>query len=350
MARHRPAKENARQTIGSRYGRGCRSEFVGGCIAILVSSRKFAAFSMRILVSFLLLLTMMAGNARAQAAAWAVADHATGFILESSAGTKKLQIGSLTKVAMAMVVLDWADAQKRDLNEFATVPDSAVGLNTVPGVGLRAGDRITLRDLLYAALMQSDNEAAATLAVHVGSALGGRDASVAFVAQMNALARRLGMLRTRFLNPHGLDGLENSSPFSTPEDLARLTSYAMENSAFRFYVSQKERKIAILTGGGDETQYLLRNTNELLGIESIDGVKTGSTRRAGGCVIVSAARPPESRQEGDKVIITPRRLNVIVLGSANRFGVASSLLQRGWQRYDAWAAAGRPMKGWKAPR
>ena len=92
---------------------------------------------------------------------------------------------------------------------------------------------------------------------------------------------------------------------------------------------------------------MLRNTNELLGVNAIDGVKTGTTRKAGGCVAISAARPPESRQEGEKHIITPRRLNVIVLGSADRFKVASGLLQRGWQRYDAWAAAGRPMKGWK---
>ena len=123
---------------------------------------------------------------------------------------------------------------------------------------------------------------------------------------------------------------------------------AMDSSAFRFYVSQKERKITIETPLGEQTAYLLRNTNELLGVNAIDGVKTGTTRKAGGCVAISAARPPESRQEGDKHIITPRRLNVVVLGAGDRFGIASGLLQRGWQRYDAWAAAGRPLKGWKA--
>ena len=289
-------------------------------------------------------------NARAQAAAWVVADSATGFILDSSNPAKKLQIGSLTKIAMAMVVLDWADAGQRDLNEFASVPNSAAGLNTAPSAGLTPGDRVTLRDLLYAALMQSDNQAAETLAVHVGGTLGRGAAGDAFVAQMNALARRLGMARTRFLNPHGLDGMERSDPYSTAEDVAKLVAYAMDSSAFRFYVSQKERKITIETALGETTQYLLRNTNELLGVNSIDGVKTGTTRKAGGCVAISAARPPESRQEGEKHIITPRRLNVVVVGSADRFGVASGLLQRGWQRYDAWAAAGRPTKGWKAQK
>ena len=283
----------------------------------------------------------------AQAAAWVVADSSTGFILDSSNPAKKLQIGSLTKIATAMVVLDWADAEKRDVNEFASVPNSAAGLTTAPNAGLTPGDRVTLRDLLYAALMQSDNEAAETLAVHVGSTLGRGPASEAFVAQMNALARRLGMMRTRFLNPHGLDGIERSDPYSTAEDLAKLVAYAMDSSAFRFYVSQKERKITIETATAGPTTYLLRNTNELLGQNAIDGVKTGTTRKAGGCVAVSAARPPESRQEGDQHVITPRRLNVIVLGSADRFGLASGLLKRGWERYDSWAAAGRPLKGWK---
>ena len=287
-------------------------------------------------------------TASAQAAAWVVSDSTTGFVLDSSNPAKKLQIGSLTKIAMAMVVLDWVEAEKRDINEFATVPNSAAGLNTAPSAGLTPGDRVTLRDLLYAALMQSDNQAAETLAVHVGTTLGRGAPGDAFVSQMNALARRLGMMRTRFLNPHGLDGIERSDPYSTAEDLAKLVAYAMDSSAFRFYVSQKERKITIETATGEQTFYLLRNTNELLGENSIDGVKTGTTRKAGGCVAISAARPPESRQEGEKHIITPRRLNVIVLGSADRFGIARGLLQRGWQRHDAWAAAGRPLKGWKA--
>ena len=87
---------------------------------------------------------------------------------------------------------------------------------------------------------------------------------------------------------------------------------------------------------------MLRNTNELLGVDQIDGVKTGTTRKAGQCIIVSAARPPESHQQGEKFMIIPRRLTVVVLGAADRFGSARALLASGWQRYDEWAAAGRP--------
>jgi D-alanyl-D-alanine carboxypeptidase (penicillin-binding protein 5/6) len=157
------------------------------------------------------------------------------------------------------------------------------------------------------------------------------------------------MTRTRFINPHGLDRLESTLPYSTAEDLSKLTSYAMANSAFRFYVSQKERKIAILGGLNGQREYLLRNTNELLGVNAIDGVKTGSTARAGQCVIISAAKTPESRQQGEVHFVTPRRLNVVVLGASDRFKLAVSLLNRGWSLYDSWSAAGRP-KTWKAPQ
>src|SRR4029453_6332592 len=105
------------------------------------------------------------------------------------------------------------------------------------------GDRSSLRDLLSAALLQSDNAAAETLADHVGRALDGTG-TPGFIKQMNALARTLGMNNTRFTNAHGLD---DKKPFgySSAEDLAKLTAYAMKNPGFRFVVSQKERKIEI---------------------------------------------------------------------------------------------------------
>lgn len=279
--------------------------------------------------------------------AWVVADSNTGIILQSSAPSKKLQIGSLTKIATAMVALDWAEAAKADLSQLATVPPSAMNLGTQAGVGFNTGDRCSLRDLLYAALLQSDNAAAETIADHVGRAIDGSGVA-SFVKQMNALAHETGMKSTRFTNPHGLDE-QKPYPYSTAEDLAKLTAYAMKHPGFRFFVSQKERKIGYQTAGGEESQYLLRNTNELLGAGGIDGVKTGQTRKAGGCLIISAAKAPISQQDGDKVMITPRRLNVVVLGSSDRFGVANGILQRGWQLYDQWTAAGRPAK-WKAPR
>jgi D-alanyl-D-alanine carboxypeptidase (penicillin-binding protein 5/6) len=287
------------------------------------------------------------GTAAAQAAAYAIVDNTTNYVLDSQNGQKKLQVGSLTKVATAMVVMDWADAKGTDMGQMATVPASATALAGPNGVGFQAGDQCSLRDLLYAALMQSDNQAAETLAAHVGRELGsGRELPpvTSFVAQMNALARKLGMRNTRFTNPHGLDNLEKTLPYSTAEDMARLASYAMNRSAFRFYVSQTERRMNFVTVAGEQSSYMLRNTNELVGKDSIDGVKTGQTRRAGPCLMISAARPPESKQEGETHIITPRRINVVVLGAQDRFGLSRQLLAKGWGLYDGWAAAGRPMK------
>ena len=115
-----------------------------------------------------------------------------------------------------MVVLDWAAKQGGDLAQVATVPPAAFAGTRREQPGLQPGDTLTLRDLLYAALVQSDNIAAYTLADHVGRSLEaqlGRERrrrarharSIYFVRQMNALAKHLGMERTRFLNPSGVD-------------------------------------------------------------------------------------------------------------------------------------------------
>jgi D-alanyl-D-alanine carboxypeptidase (penicillin-binding protein 5/6) len=251
-----------------------------------------------------------------------------------------------------MVVLDWAAATGADLGQLATVPGTITTLASPNSIGLQPGDQITLREALYAALMQSDNQAAETIAVHVGRELGGgatdRDSSSFFTAQLNALARKLGMRETRFLNAHGLDDLESKAPYSTAADVAKLTNYALGHSGFIFYTSQKERRITWRTAAAEPTSFVLQNTNELLGQDSIDGVKTGNTRKAGPCVVLSAAQRPESKLVGEQHMITPRRLTVVVLGSANRFDVGRALVARGWSLIDQWTAAGRPTKGWKA--
>jgi D-alanyl-D-alanine carboxypeptidase (penicillin-binding protein 5/6) len=141
--------------------------------------------------------------------------------------------------------------------------------------------------------------------------------------------------------------LENKVPYSTAGDVAKLANYALGHSGFTFYTSQKERRITWRSVNTEPSTTLLRNTNELLGQNNIDGVKTGNTRKAGPCVVLSAAQRPDSREVGGQHQITPRRLTVVVLGSPNRFEVGRSLLARGWNLLDQWTAAGRPTKGWK---
>src|SRR5436190_11660348 len=261
------------------------------------------------------------------AQSYVIVDSKTGYVLEEQEPRKKLQVGSLTKIASASVVLDWAEHKSGDLNQVVTIPPEAFVGVVENNVGFQPGDSITLRDLLYAALVQSDNIAAYTLAHHVGSQLGSLLPSEvsskltpadAFVAQMNALAKQLKMERTRFVNPHGIDKNVRPMPFSTAEDMARLTRYAMNKASFRFYVSQKQRQISFDRGGG-RLNYMLRNTNELLGQNGIDGVKTGRTTRAGDCLILSTNREPELVKQGERITVYPRHLFVVLLGSTNRF-------------------------------
>src|SRR5881398_2421925 len=311
-------------------------------------SRVFMHLSRRFLiVSLAFFANASVVRPAAAAQAYVIADAQTGYILEEQEPRRKLQVGSLTKIATASVVLDWAERKSGDLNRAVTIPQEAFVGVTENHIGFQPGDNITLRDLLYAALVQSDNVAAYTLAHHVGAQLGSllptEIASKmtpvdAFVTQMNALAKQLKMERTRFVNPHGIDDKVRPLPFSTAEDMARLARYALNKASFRFYVSQKERQISF-DRGGHRLNYVVRNTNELLGRNGIDGVKTGRTTRAGDCLVLSSNREPEVVTQGKAITVYPRHLIVVLLGSTNRFGEGDGLVARGWQLFDQWAAS-----------
>jgi D-alanyl-D-alanine carboxypeptidase (penicillin-binding protein 5/6) len=288
--------------------------------------------------------------ARSQtASAYILIDHTSGHVLESYKADEKRPIASLTKIATAKVVLDWAAKTGNDLAQFVVIPAQAFNSGGINPMGLQPGDEVSYRDLIYAALLQSDNTAANALAYAVGESLRAHGGAVqdlgpmeTFVSQMNALARQLRMERTLFVNPHGLEPQRGLQPYSTAADVAKLTVYAVSDPGFRFYVSQRERKVAIHRGG-QVLEYLLRNTNELLGNNGVDGVKTGTTAKAGQCIVLSSQHDPEIKQEGATTLVTPRRVDVVVLGSADRVSAASQLLARAWGLYDQWAAAGRPL-------
>jgi D-alanyl-D-alanine carboxypeptidase (penicillin-binding protein 5/6) len=281
------------------------------------------------------------------AQAFVIVDAQTGVVLQEHESKQKRQIGSLTKIATAMVVLDWAEHKGGDLNQTVTIPPSAFVGTLENNIGFQPGDEVALRELLYAALVQSDNVAAYTLASYVGSIIQGPapeksklTAIDVFVTQMNALAKQLRMEKTRFVNPHGVDQNVKPLPYSTAEDVARLTQYALNKASFRFYISQKERQISF-RHAGKERRYNLRNTNELLGTQGIDGVKTGRTARAGECLVLSAVRESEIVKEAQGVRIFPRRIIIVLLGSNSRFAEGAQLIGQGWQLHDQWAAGGR---------
>lgn len=259
----------------------------------------------------------------------------------------KRPVGGLAKIATAMVTLDWAEASRVGVGVLATVPGYAFQISDAGTIGLQAGDQVTLRDLIYATMMSSDNIAAITLGDFVGrdhlTRLGrGGHPMEEFVRQMNQLARREGARGTRFTNPHGL---ENSRPlpYSTAADIARLAIYAVSRPAMRFYTNQSSRSITIYRGG-QPMSVSLKNTNLLLGVDRIDGVKTGNTARSGGCVVISAEKPSSVQVQADNTsLIYRHRMVVVVLGSARPFDEARALLNQGWAAYDRWLAAGRPI-------
>ncbi len=300
---------------------------------------------MRRISAFFLIIAAVLCAPRAFASNWIIVDDNTGHVLAASGQNEKSQIASLTKIATAMVVIDWAEATGASLAEPVSVPAGVTGVGGMNPCGLQPGERVSLRDLLYSAMMSSDNHAAYTLAWNVGSRLPNPQALPPvdnFTAQMNALARKLGMKRTLFLNPHGLDSM-TPPPHSTAADIARLTRYAYSHGSFNFYVSQPTREISIEGVDGTKRGFLLRNTNELLGRDGIEGVKTGRTRLAGDCIVLAADRPPEAVERDGQKIAIPRRIIVVLLGSADRFSEGLALIQRGWSLHEQWSAQGRPV-------
>lgn len=293
-------------------------------------------------------LFALAGVASGAPQAFIVVDAKTGHVLQEANSRQKRQVGSLTKIATAMVVLDWAEHRNGDLGQTATIPPEAFAGVAENLIGFQPGDTVELRELLYAALVQSDNVAAYTLAHHVGQALqgvvpAGRAGSPVgtFVGQMNALAKTLKMDRTLFVNPHGMDAAVKPVPYSSALDIARLSRYALNEAGFRFYVSQKERQISWSRAGKTQS-YMLRNTNELLGQLGVEGVKTGRTARAGDCLSLSVQRKSDVTIHNEtSATVIPRQLIIVLLGSANRMEDGRQLIALGAQLQDQWIAAGR---------
>lgn len=256
-------------------------------------------------------------------------------------------VGGLAKIATGMVALDWSVASKVGVNVLAPVPAYAPQMAGINLLGLQPGDKMTLRDLIYATMMGGDDLAAITLADFVGRdhlyRLGRQgDPQVEFVRQMNQLAYREGATGTRFQNPHGYENTRTPG-LSTAADIARLALYAVSRPAMRFYTNQRSRNVTIYRSG-QQLSVPVNNTNTLLGVDGVDGVKASSTPRAGGCCAISAERPASVyKQQDGSSLIYRHRLVVVVIGSSRPFDEGHALLQQGWNAYNRWVAAGRPI-------
>jgi serine-type D-Ala-D-Ala carboxypeptidase (penicillin-binding protein 5/6) len=203
------------------------------------------------------------------ARAFIVENPATGEVLAQHGAWARVPIASITKLMTVIVALDhvkWSDIVR--VRPGAT----AVGESTVH---LRVGERLSVGDLVKAALIQSANDAAVALADYVGH--GDRKA---FVSMMNAKAQELGLERTHFLRP---DGLDVRGHYSTAKDVTALAEFAMRNPRIRATVRIRNDTIP----GGRH----LHTWNDLLGVfKGLYGVKTGHTGTAGWCEVAAVRR------------------------------------------------------------
>ena len=208
-----------------------------------------------------------AATPRVDARAYEVVNAATGEVLLADHARTQLPMASITKLMTVLVALE-----RTKLDDVVEVDRDAVGV-TGSGVRLRAGERLTVRDLVAAAIVQSANDAAIALAAHV--AHGDEDA---FVALMNRRARELGLRETHF---ERADGLDVAGHVSTAHDLNRLAQIAMRQPVIRELALTRNTSIA----GGRS----LHTWNDLLGeFPGLVGVKTGHTNRAGWCQVGAA--------------------------------------------------------------
>jgi len=224
-----------------------------------------------VFASVILPLTANAAELKIAAKTAVLMNAQTGKLSWAKDKDLPLPPASTAKILTASVVLD-----QSHIDGFVTIPAEALrvsGANTK----LQAGEKLTVGDLLHAMLLGSGNDAAVALALHAGNSVG------TFVEWMNEKARKLGAVRSRFLNPTGMPHPEQ---VTTAHDLALITKSALENSEFRKIVISKT-----YAWKSARWQGTLKNSNHLLSIyPSAIGVKTGNTREAGYCLVAAAQR------------------------------------------------------------
>ena len=258
--------------------------------------------------------------------AWAIADGKTGKLLWGKDQNKPLDMASTTKIMTAYLVLGLAQNRPEILNEtitFSRRADETRGSTA----GVQAGESLSAKELLFGLLLPSGNDASVALAEHFGNHFDA-DRSVRkathfqrFIIQMNRRAQQLGMVQTRFANPHGLTAEDHHT---TASDLLRLAHQAMQLPLFREYVSTRQHGCTLTDQAGKQRNVVWKNTTRLLATEGYLGVKTGTTTAAGAC-LVSAA------QRGD------RQLLMVVLGSSSsdaRYTDSRNLYRWAWRQLE----------------
>ncbi|KXG75291.1 D-alanyl-D-alanine carboxypeptidase DacB [Fervidicola ferrireducens] len=273
------------------------------------SSKKNALVSFLIYASFIIFNLSRAGVVQAEetslhlnARAYLLLDATTGRVLIEKNSQLRLPMASTTKIMTAILALE-----RGDLSSKVTVSRRAASVGG-SSFHLMVGETMSLENMLYGLLLPSGNDAAIAIAEHIGGDV------ETFVEMMNRKAREIGAENTSFKNPHGLD---EPGHYTTARDLALITRYALNIPKFREIVGTKD----IVITEGKYTRHIY-NTNRLLRIsETIDGVKTGYTGKAGRCLVATAQK-------------NGFRLISVVLGAQDHFSTSLKLLNYGFENYE----------------
>ncbi len=257
--------------------------------------------------------------------AWAIADKAGKIVFESNSDTS-LEAASTTKIMTAYLVIRFAQRNPKVLDEnitFSERADDTVGSTA----GVRSGEQVSVRNLLYGMMLPSGNDASVAFAEHFGARVSGAamasdDANVAyadFVAAMNQAAKELGMEKSNYTNTHGLSNKEH---VISAADLIRLTHVATQFKLFRQINNTRQFGCELVGAQGYRRNIVWKNTNRLLEIEGFSGVKTGTTSAAGACLVAVGKR------DGDELL-------AVILGSSSspsRYADAKNLFRWAWAK------------------
>lgn len=244
------------------------------------------------------------------AKAYLLYDYSTGQVLLGQNADTRMEPASLTKLMTAYLAFDAIEHGTIKLDDLLTVPQNAVrNANGESRMLLKIGQSVSVADLLRGLIVQSGNDAAITLAVHIAGSEAG------FVEQMNKQAARLGLANTHFTNPVGLPDAQH---YSSAHDLALIATSIVRDYA-QFYELFSLRQFTF----NNVTQ---ANRNRLLWLDpNADGMKTGHTDSAGFCLVGSAKRD------------THRLISVVLdaPSDALRSSESQQLINYGFQNFDA---------------
>ena len=256
--------------------------------------QKFRTFSL--LLAFSLLFSLAGPGAQAleeperlSAQAVLLVDLDSGLVLYERNADQQRSPASLTKIMTILLALEAAERGEVSLDDPVTAgPDCRSGMrDDSSSVGIRAGEQMSLRHLLYCAAVASGNDACNVIAAYLAGSIPG------FVERMNARAAELGCSQTHFVDPNGL----SYDDLTSARDLYLITREALRHPAFRELCDTRAYTVPATNQQGERQ---LKSSNALIApdgfygagylYEGAHGVKTGYTRAAGYCLISTAER------------------------------------------------------------